>query len=370
MNILLTIHDPKIISGYTLVPRYLAVEFKRLGHKVKILCLHKPSRYLADESADMYLTGNLLSHAVAFNLNDKIKQFKPDIIYTHGMFPSDSLATKYAKKYAVPIFTTVHTKLDEFVKFYIADTLFTNWIVDLISQKYVKFLHAATKVFALTQEMEDYLNDLGIKRTSIIGNGVDLDTFKPSSQNLLAKDEYHLLYVGSIQSRKNQLYLFDVARHLPNNIKIHIVGGPTFDQIYFLNFIKELKLNKPQNLIYDEELTPIQVAELMQKSVLYIASSLLEAQSLSQLEACACCLPTVRLLGKHTQGITADGYNAIHLNEKASPQEFAKNIIDLLQDKNKYNLLRSNLLKDRQNLSWHLPAKLLISEFSKKTVKT
>lgn len=365
MNILLALNDPQVISGYTLVPRYLALEFKKLGHQVKILCLHKPKSYLKDETPDMYLTGNILSHAVSFSLQDKINQFNPDVIYTHGMFPSDSLALKFAKKNQIPTFMTVHTKIDEYVKFYMNDSMIIQWLGDLLNQKYIKILNSATKVFALTSEMQIYLKNLGVTNTTIIGNGVDLNVFKPSDHNPINDDIINLVNVGSIQSRKNQLFFFEVARHLPKNIKMNLVGGPSVDPIYYLIFIKELKMNKPENLIYHEELSPEKIAKLMKNSTLYVTASLLEAQSLSQLEACACCLPTVRLLGRNTSGITTDDYNAIHLEENTPAKEFANRIVTLLSKQDKYNFFRENLIKDRGKLSWKLPAELIIQEFTK-----
>ncbi|MCA9302250.1 glycosyltransferase family 4 protein [Candidatus Nomurabacteria bacterium] len=366
MNIVICTANLENTSGYNLVPRYTAIELAKMGQNVMVMCIKKPNKLISgEEKITFYEIGreNLIKIPFA---TKKLDDFQPNIIYSHGVALTDLLGTRYAVKKDVILFTAVHTNFSKFVANLIPIKNFDSAKLNTIVEKLaLKQLLKSTVVFALTEEMKSYLKSLGLNNVELLSNGVDLEAFEPTHFDISKVKKVKLLSVGQISQRKNQLFLVETAKYLKPNIILQIAGGETWDKLYYIKFTDYLKQYKPKNVEYLGLVEHNEIPNLYKKAHVYVASSLLEAQSLAQIEAIACGLPTVRLFGENTKGITENNVTAIHIPENSTPKDFAEAINLLVTDAKTYNKLRENCLIERSRYSWKATANGVLETMKK-----
>ncbi len=125
-------------------------------------------------------------------------------------------------------------------------------------------------------------------RIKVINHGIDTSTFFPTQ----TEKEQFLLFVGSLQPRKNLKRLIGAYRKLPEYIKkefkLLIVGMERWGKVELSNLTKGKNVDVLSNVKNSLEL-----ANLYRKAFLFVFPSLYEGFGFPPLEAMACGCPTV-----------------------------------------------------------------------------
>ncbi|MCX6566746.1 MAG: glycosyltransferase family 4 protein [Candidatus Aminicenantes bacterium] len=367
MNIVICAGVLDKISGYNLATRRLGAEFRKRGHRVLILCHQPPVDISPDANPEDFIVCSakvILRRAPLFRILDR---FRPDVVFTHNVALSDLMGFRYARKRGIPVFSMFHTRYSHYVSFAIPWKPLRFSIFGRVFERWVAGrLKKSTTVFAPTEDMKAYLENLGLTRVEVAGGGVDRTLIGPGEERKPESDSgrVRLLFVGQIRAMKNQIYLLEMSRFLPGNYRLDLVGGKCWDRGYYRKFLKAFRSGRYPNVEWHGELEPRETARFFRTARVFVNASLLEAQGLAQIEALASGLPTVRLHGARTSGVTVDLETAIHLDEKASPRKFAEAVVRLVEDDRLCEDIRRRALAEGGRYSWKTTAERILACFA------
>jgi glycosyltransferase involved in cell wall biosynthesis len=175
-----------------------------------------------------------------------------------------------------------------------------------------------------------------------------------------------LLFVGQIREMKNQIFLLEVSRFLPDGFRLDLVGGKSWDRRYYRKFVKAIRSERYPKVEWHGELGRRETAEFFRRADLFLNPSLIEVQNLSQIEAFVAGLPTVRLHGPLTRGVTVHLQTAVHLDEETSPKEFAEAVVRLARDRRLYDEIRGNAVAEGSRYSWRTTAERILDFFARR----
>jgi len=173
----------------------------------------------------------------------------------------------------------------------------------------------------------------GLERKGILlGNGVDEQTFVPLENTRRKKGDY-VLYVGRIDYRKGLFDLIRCAKYVCEekpNISFVLVGnGPLIGLI----LRKASRMGIGRNIVFAGYVNRDLLVRLYQNASVSVLPSHYEGLPTVMLEAMSCGIPVVATrIGGHVDAIS-DGSNGF-LVRAESPEEMAKYILRLLDDKN------------------------------------
>lgn len=196
------------------------------------------------------------SNKATYNIINKIKEIKPDIIHLHnihGYYLNYSILFKFLSKSNIPIVWTLHDCWSytghcahyAFIKCHRwetgchhccqKNTYPSSWIFDRSKQNYLEKKEAFTSIRNMTivpvsnwlanQVYKSFLNKYPIK---VIHNGVDIKTFSPqniSKKELGINDDFLILGVASIwEGRKGLDDFITLRKLLPPDYIIVLIG--------------------------------------------------------------------------------------------------------------------------------------------------
>jgi len=369
MNILLCGGTFDVISGYNLVIRRLAAEFKALGHKVLILCRKPPAALYPGERAEDFLSVRAIGllPGLRTRTNHRLAAFRPDVAFAHNFDVTDLTGLRYARRRGIPTFLMCHTKYRHYLRLAVPWKRLRLRFIGWIFERWVfGRLRKTDIVFALTEEMREYLRTSGLKRLEVVSSGVDREALKPEAgapPKVLNPKEIRLLFVGQIREMKNQMFLLEMTRFLPESFHLDLVGGKSWDRRYYRKFLKAVRRGGYPRVEWHGELPPGETAAFFRRADLFVNASLIEVQNLSQLEAFVAGLPTVRLIGPLTGGVTVHGETAVHLDENVSPHAFAEAVVRLVEDRALFGRIRAGALAEGEKYSWRTSAERILGIF-------
>jgi glycosyltransferase involved in cell wall biosynthesis len=202
------------------------------------------------------------------------------------------------------------------------------------------------KVITVSESTKKDLLKYGFKKENIyiISEGIDIEPLKELPPAREMKEENPtILFLGAIRAMKRTdqvIKAFEVAKKEIKNLKLWIAGGGKGR--YFKKIMRLIKNSDYQNdIIYFGAVGSKEKTKLLQKSHLLCVTSVKEGWGLVVTEA-------------NSQGTPAIVYNvdglrdAVKNNETGlicqenTPENLAKNIVELLKDKEKYDILRKN----------------------------
>jgi glycosyltransferase involved in cell wall biosynthesis len=362
MRFLITLDDLNAVNGYVIAPRQLAIALRASGHEAKIFCRVIPKVMFKGEGKDDFIVigiGDLINRKL-------LASFNPSVIITNAFYPTDLVARDYAKKHKVINLFYVHARIEKMMKTrFIFGEYWPDFLINSVVNLFVDLLKDVDVIIALNDEMHEYIDNLFPGRDiEIVSNGIDLEMFPHTKRSVNEKEIINLLYVANFEARKNQLFLLDVMKYLPNNYHLHLVGGRE-DPSYYVQFRAKLRKMKGENVIFHGKLELSEVIPLYNQAHIFVDSSIMEAQSLVLLEAIASGLPIVRIYNHDTAGITKHEYSAIHVSDKDSANKFASAIEKLVRDKELYSRINHNDLSERKRYGREASVAQLLAVISK-----
>ena len=184
----------------------------------------------------------------------------------------------------------------------------------------------------------------------IIPNGINLETiYKAQPFDLASVDplfhptQKYIIQVSRFQKQKDQITLINALCHLPNHIKLILVGTGELLETCRTQ-VSKLKLQ--DRVLFLGFRTDI--PRLLKSSDIIVLSTFYEGLSLSSMEALACGKP---FIGTNVPGLKEVLQNAGVMFEVGDSKALAAHIIKLLADTSYYQQIASQCLSKSQNYS-------------------
>jgi len=330
MNILMVTNEfPPRIGGIQTHVYELSKALVKLGHQVCVLTRLKDTSLPQKETwegINIFRCKLVDSHLV-YNwqlrrkLRHLIRTFNIEVIHVHGMRPLVA-----SKNLGIPVIFTNHTS--SFIK--------RSRQGENIQRKMLKQLKAASTILAPSQILVEQTRATGYTGPiKFISNGVDVEKFCPGASDVRAKlkipdHAFVIIMAGRLHAVKGVVYLAEAISTI-NHPDLHVIvvgeGGeriefetiiqssPCAGRVHMLGFI-------PNN----------DMPEIYRAADVAILPSLMEATSITGLEAMACGLAVI---GTNVGGLPViinDDVNGL-LVEPKSAEALAKAIQHLLSDR-------------------------------------
>ena len=169
-------------------------------------------------------------------------------------------------------------------------------------------------------------------KISFIPHGIDLEQFRPIQSNHREGGVFKMCCVGNIGENKNQLFILEQLKDLPEAIHLHLFGNA--DPDYLIKIKAYIEKEGLHNRVHLHEfLKNDQLPELLNSFDLFLLVSKREGLPVSILEALACGTPVLcSKSGGGTEYIFNDrrGGVVFNLNE---PEQFKELLLNFFENK-------------------------------------
>jgi glycosyltransferase involved in cell wall biosynthesis len=237
---------------------------------------------------------------------------------------------------------------------------------------YQKFYHSckvADKIIAVSEQTKKdiiYFFNIDPNKIEVVYQGCN-DAFKitqPLSLFDSLKKTYqipnqYLLYVGSIEERKNLLSVLKCLKDLPNQNLVVIGNGKEYKN-KCINYIKNNQLENRVTILSGLSLQ--ELASIYQKAQILIYPSLFEGFGIPIIEALFCRIPVIT--SKNGCFSEAGGPHTTYVNP-TELEEMKKAILTILNDQEKREIQIDLGFKYAQKFSDQIIAKKLMSTYQK-----
>ena len=289
-------------------------------------------------------------HIHGIFVNKLLKSLSKEIDVFHVHSPlSPVIKTKK------PIVTTFHTpmKVDaKYIELIDYKAYISKYMAEHVSYSLEKQLAKKSQLItAVSSSVSEQLSSVyGLNDTKIIGNGVDIEYFKPAE----CMRDGNVLCVGRFDLRKGIFDVIKCAKILKEEkvpIKIKMVGtGPLYNLIVeqvtknnLGEYVTLLGFQSKENLL-----------NLYQTSSIFLMPSYYEGLPTVLLEAMACKLPIIATSVSGNVDLIEDKHNGLLIPPK-SPKVMAEKIIQLSNDKIYSEYLSANALKKiEEKYTWDI----------------
>ncbi len=372
MNILLFTNSflPQI-GGREIVVHYLAREYARMGHNVRVV---KPGGFLK-QRREKYpykvhklptLKGYFNDQVFFANLLAEIIIWPTDIIHAHSTYPCGYAAAKVKKIKNIPLIITPHG-----IDIHVIPKL--NFGLRLDPEKDSKIRYAIDNAEALTaisRSVADSLVDAGGEKSKIftIPNGIDIERFN----NTVDKEELYnwlglgkadkiILTVGNYHKRKGQNFLIKAMPEISkfdSFARLVIVGRDTKKLMLLIRELGlegKVILTGPLPFMVNRIDGKVDwLAALYKHCQIYVSAGIAkeaEGLSLALLDAMAAGKPIVATDISGNRDVVKNGENGM-LVEPGNESAIAKSVVTILEDKRKlYEFGRKNKEK-AESMAW------------------
>ena len=188
-----------------------------------------------------------------FRVNRIVKRLKPEVVHTQTPFVLGYMGLRLARKLGIRVFSTFHSLvLDETVVSSYSGIVGkrSDFIIKEL-KRYLRWYYSkCEKVICPSEFVRRKLNDIGVKNTIVIQNGLDLEKMngripKEEARSLLGihSDDKVILFLGRISREKDLEVLIDSAS-LPEmrDCRFIIAGsGPHLE--YYRNYARSNNVN-------------------------------------------------------------------------------------------------------------------------------
>jgi glycosyltransferase involved in cell wall biosynthesis len=158
-----------------------------------------------------------------------------------------------------------------------------------------------------------------------IPNGRAIRHFSRCETPDINSDQKILVFVGYITDRKNQAFLLEILKELPENYVLQLIGKPLNPK-----YLEELKAycekNNLTNVEFLGQVEHEQIPDYLETAHVFPSASKMEVQSLVVIEALASGTPVVGLSNETIDELINDEVGAWLAKDK-EPRDFAKQIM-------------------------------------------
>ncbi|MCL2032281.1 MAG: glycosyltransferase [Methanomassiliicoccaceae archaeon] len=290
-----------------------------------------------------------------------IESLNVDIIHIHGIAFMALKGLIVSRSTGVPAVTTYCTNVVDTLEFYSPVPIPMD-ILSKLAWIYIRnFMKRPSCIIGSTPatltEFEE--NAVRTKRTAVIPVGIDVSRFRTGLDGSEIRkrhgftDERVVIHVGRVSYEKNIGVAVKAFKHLPDDVKLMIVGkGPA------LQDMKDLVKNEglEDRVIFTGFVPDDELALYYSASDVVVSASRFETQGLTITEAMACGLPAACSDGRAFLDVVVDGVNGFLF--KDTPEECAEAIMKCLESKEG---MSANARKTAEEYSMEATGKKMIS---------
>jgi len=285
-----------------------------------------------------------------------VDRYQPDVIHSHTY--KAELVSRENPRYGIKYFTHVHGPFSEFEPFGLKTLTSKVSYVRLyerirILKRYRKINNKFITISkSIDVKFRDQLGRNWHNNIRLIPNAINFMKFNsiphpPDNNNI------ELISVGRMFPIKNHMYLLKVVDELKKTAPGHnwrlIIAGNGPLKAEMEKQIDELDLQGKVSLPGKIESVEME----LKKSHIYVHSAILEPFGLTILEAMAASLPVVCLDGGGNRDFIQNDVNGYILDQKTTPEVFAKKIIDMVSDPDEYTRITNAANKTAQQYDIH-----------------
>lgn len=294
-------------------------------------------------------------------IREDIEAFSPNIVHVSAPDFLGKAAAKYARNRNIPVVASVHTRFENYLKYYRL-----GWLENALKRSINKFYSKCDRVLAPNACMLDILKKEGVQAPiGIWGRGVDQKLFSPEKRDLvwrrsvgLADDDQVILFVGRLVREKGLEAFADSIDALKRQGVPHrvlVVGdGPGRSC-----FEKRLGTGA----IFTGFLIGEELARAYASADVFLNPSLTEAFGNVMLEAMASGLPAVCAEASGSNSLIKHKINGL-LVEPDNAGAFAEALAIILQNANKRTDMQNAARNLADAFSWPTILEAVIEHYT------
>lgn len=310
-------------------------------HDVVMLCPSDETGLFEEEDSDLKVFGvrsagdgefqmPALSAKTVRTLFDFLDAFNPDVVHAHEPALMGLIGQIWAKMNRVPFVHTSHVLPARVLDFGATDALDMKLLQGSFSQSISRRLLAdfysnCDAIIALNQPALTSLREFGYDgKIFIIPNGRDLDRYTTCAIADVNAAEKTLAFVGYLSERKNQIYLLDAHRHLPEQYHLVLLGKALKPE-YEKRLKQYCETHGLENVTFAGQVPHQEIPEHLERTHVFVSASKMEVQSLVVIEALASGTPVVGLSNETIDELVDDAVGC-RLPKEAEPERFASSV--------------------------------------------
>lgn len=337
-------------------------------HEVVMLCPSDETGLFEEEGSHLRIFGvrsagdgefqmPALSAKTVRSIFDFLDAFNPDVVHAHEPALMGLIGQIWAKMHRVPFVHTSHVLPAKVLDFGATDALDMKVLQGSFSQSISRrlltdFYSNCDAIVALNQPAFHSLRKFGYEgRIFVIPNGRDLDRYTDCSIADPSAAEKVLSFVGYLSERKNQLYLLDAHRYLPEDYQLVLLGKALKPE-YKERLERYCETHGLNNVTFTGQVPHQEIPAQLERTHVFVSASKMEVQSLVVIEALASGTPVVGLSNETIDELVDDEVGR-WLSKQTEPQAFAsgvERICDLTPSE--YATLCANARNRVSHLDW------------------
>lgn len=237
---------------------------------------------------------------------------------------------------------------------------------------------SAARIIAVSEGMrQDILRcypELDPNKVVTIHNGIDLEVFKPTTNEKLVRAlgvdpaKPSVLFVGRITRQKGLPYLLKAAKQLPGDVQLVLAAGSADTPEILAEvtaLVNELKQSRSHVIWLNQQLNREELIALLSAASVFACPSIYEPLGIVNLEAMACGTPVIatatggipEVVVHNETGVLVpieqviDG-SGTPIDENAFVNDFATALNELLQNSQLAKFSAAGRARVEQNFSW------------------
>lgn len=309
-----------------------------------------------------------LSGRIVSRIFDLLDEFSPDVIHAHEPTSMGLVGQVWARMHLVPFVHTTHVLPSKFLDFGATDALdvkllqssLGSWVTQRVL---TDFYENCDAIVALNYPALNALREFGYEgRIFVIPNGRDLEQYGNCANAKTGLEEKILTFIGYISERKNQAYLLEMMRHLPETYKLQLIGKP-LNPDYGQQLRDFCKKHSLDNVTFTGQIPHAEIPSFLERSNVLVSASKMEVQSLVVIEALASGTPVVGL-SNETIDEFVDSEVGRWLPKNANPERFAQSVEAICTlPQAEYDRLCTNARNRVKHLDWSSVMALTIKAY-------
>ena len=299
-----------------------------------------------------------------------LKEANLDIVHVHSPATIGMFGIKYAKKHNIPCVVTLHSQF----KKDILKMTHIKWLTNLVTKRIMNRFNTCDEAWAVNAEIKNLFesSEYNLKiPCRVVENATDLQFLPNVEQNReeiknkfgISQDEHIFLFTGRINVMKNILFIVDALKIVKDKgikFKMLFVGSGQ-DENKLKAYVEQNGLTNNVVMVGRVEDRSL-LAKIYSASELFLFPSLYDANSLVQIEAASQKTPAIFLEGARTAGNVTNNVNGIISKNDAS--SYAEEIVSILSDKQRYEMLCENAYRDLY-INWDMVTKEVYEMYQK-----
>lgn len=330
-------------------------DLREMGNRVLVVAPEFPEVDSLRESEDEVLrvpavqnfNGSDFSMRIAmpFLIDKALDEFAPDIIHSHHPYLLGDAALRAARRRALPLLFTHHTRYEEYSHYVAGDSSSMKKFAMNLSTEYANL---CSWVIAPSRSISTLIKGRGVvSPVTEIPTGVDLTFFSRGDRKGfresygISDDTLVIGHLGRLAPEKNLDYLVQAVTHaletLPEARFLVVGKGPSEKSIYQVFHQKGMD----GRLVMAGKQEGASLSDAYHAMDLFVFASKSETQGMVITEAMAAGLPVIALDAPGAREVVADGGNGRLLSGDAPPETFSRAIVHMAEDPEKLSELGS-----------------------------